>query len=790
MDECQPPHELQNVCTLFRIRLAVSFRRHPCSGGSVLLNRIVSFMVGTLGLLPIPLLAQTSLLQYTNTLQGTDSNAGFSHGGTLPLVGSPWPMLQWSPQTESNDFWEGGGWWFQSTGKAINGFRATRQPSPWMGDYGQFSLMPETGDLKIAKNERESPYDINASIFKPDYCRIDLKRYNITAEMTAAERCAVMRFTYHDQSTGRLIIDPGRKGFSAHVELNGRTIRGFSCANNGGVPNGWKAYFVIHLDRDVTVSGTFDRVSQPHPGEKSIDGDTHVGMYVEFAIGDNRAVEIPIGTSYISYDQAELNLKRETAGGFEATRDRTAKAWEANLARIEVKTSNAEDLKTFYSCLYRAQTFPHKLYELDNDSHPIHFNFYGQDNNKTIPGFLYGDNGFWDVYRTNYPFWAIAFPDQLGEILNGFVQAYRDGGWFPQWPSPGQRSGMVGSHIDAVIADAVTKHIAGFDVNTAYEGIRKNAFVNPPNGSVGRSDFKDYEKLGYVPAHKDAGYSVSSSLDYAYNDWCIAQVAKTLNKTDDYQTLMAKSKNYKLLWDPSVGFFRARNADGSWFGKFDDLAWSTGYVEGGPWQCTWAVDHDPQGLAQLMGGPTAMGDKLDRMMGMPAAFHVGEFHTTIHEMTEMAAVPFGQYAHSNQPVHHVLYLYTAIGQPWKTQYWTRRVCRDLYNSTPEGFCGDEDNGEMSSWYLLSSIGIFPACVGDPNYTLTSPVFDRVTLHLAGSKDFVINTKANTSLNVYVQSRTLDGKDYEPQTISHERLMQGGELNVELGSIPKTGAAGD
>ncbi len=261
-------------------------------------------------LLPLSVHADTSYLQYVNTLQGTNSNPGLSHGGTLPMVGSPWPMLQWSVQTESSDFWEGGGWWFQSTGKAINGFRATRQPSPWMGDYGQFSLMPETGELHVVKKDRESTYDINASVFKPDYCQVDLNRYNITGEMTATERCAVMRFTYHDGDTGRLIIDPGRKKYPAHIEIDGRTIRGYSSANNGGVPNGWKAYFVIHLDRDVTATGGFDQVSITHPGDKSADGDTHVGMYVEFKTSDNRTMELPIGTSYISYEQAELNLKR------------------------------------------------------------------------------------------------------------------------------------------------------------------------------------------------------------------------------------------------------------------------------------------------------------------------------------------------------------------------------------------------------------------------------------------------------------------------------------------------
>ena len=763
--------------------IPLKFITNTCGSGkaSVLITTLM------LHLFAHTLHAQNSPLKYVNTLQGTESSFSYSHGGTLPMVGSPWPMLQWSPQTETGDFWEGGGWWFQSTAKSINGFRATRQPSPWMGDYGEFALMPATGDLAVTRQDRQSEYDINDSIFKPDYCRIELKRYNILVELTAAERCAVMRFTYTIGTTGRLVVDPGRNKFKAHVELDGRTIRGYTTANNGGVPAGWKAYFVIHLDRDVTASGTFDHVSHVHPGEKSVDGDNHVGLYVEFPTDAARTIEVPVGTSYISYTQAELNLTRETNGGFDATRSRTAKAWESNLSRIEV-TGSDENIRTFYSCLYRAQTFPHKLYELNAASQPVHFNFYGKDG-AAIPGFLYGDNGFWDVYRTNYPFWSIVYPDQLGEILNGFVQAYRESGWFPQWPSPGHRSGMIGSHIDAVIADAVVKHIQGFDVATAYEGIRKNAFENPPNGSVGRSNFREYQKLGYVPTGRDAGYTVSASLDYAYDDWCIAQVAKALNKTDDYDQLIRQSKNYRNLWDPETGFFRPKKADGSWFGPFDELAWSTGYVEGGPWQCTWAVDHDPLGLAELMGGPAAMGDKLDRMMGMPPAFHVGEYGNVIHEMTEMANVRFGQYAHSNQPVHHVLYLYTAIGQPWKTQYWTRHVCQELYNSGPTGFPGDEDNGEMSSWYILSSIGIFPACVGSPDYTLTSPLFDRVTLHLPGDKQFIVKTSHNAQHNVYVQSRSLGGEPYTLHTLSHDRLMQGGELRVELGAQPVTNAGG-
>lgn len=706
------------------------------------------------------------MLNLVNTLQGTDSTFSLSCGNTLPLVAMPWGMTNWSSQTS------GDGWWFQYNAKDIRGIRATRQPSPWMGDYGQFLLMPQTGPLVTGPKARQSPYSRQASTFSPDYLKLDLPRYNVQVELTASDRCAVMRMIFRKGNTGRLIIDPAE---TSHVEVVGQTIRGYTTATSGFNPPNFKAYFVILLDRNITRSGTF-------PGSNShFDGPAKhansIGGYAEFNTAQNRTVTALIGTSYISYAQAEQNIKNETAGGFDGVHQRAHDAWEHNLNKIEVQGGTAEQRKTFYSCFYRAQLFPHRMYEINSAGKKIRYSPY---DGKVHSGPMYTDNGFWDVYRTNYPFWSVMFPKQLGEILAGFVQAYRESGWFPQWPSPGNRVSMIGTHVDAVIADAVVKHIKGFNIETAYQGIRKDAFVPPPHNYVGRPKLQFYEKNGYVP-YNTTSYSVSTSLDFAYDDWCVAQVAKALGKTSDYDILMKRSKNYKASWDPKVKFFRARNADGSWVKPFDQFAWGGGYVEGGPWQCSWAVQQDVDGLAKLLGGKKEMAHRLDRLLGLPPLFHLGSYGGLIHEMTEMARSRFGQYAQSNQPSHHILYLYSAIGQPWKTQYWTRHVCQELYNSGPRGFPGDEDNGEMSSWFLLSSMGFYPLCVGDPNYTLTSPLFDRVTLHLANEKTFTIESRDNGQYNVYVKSRTLNGKPFTAATIPHDTIMAGGTMQAQMSS---------
>jgi predicted alpha-1,2-mannosidase len=712
-----------------------------------------------------------SLLQYVNILQGTDSTQEFSHGSALPLVGTPWGMTDWSPQTNGDNSTL---WFYQYSVRKILGFRATHQPSPWMGDHGNFMIMPETGPLVIGAKDRASDYDLKASVFRPDYLRIALPRYGVTTELTASERCGVFRMAFEGAREGRLLIEPAGE---SSVEIVGRRFQGFTRAHFKEAPKNYATYFVGELDRDIRGYGTFsDGVGKAL--ERSAQG-TRIGGYVEFDTTDNPVVEVRIGTSHISLEQALRNLQTETQGGFEAVRARTAANWETHLKRIEMEGTD-EQRRTFYTCLYRALKFPHRFHEVDAQGRNIHFSPW---DGTLHEGVCYVDSGLWDTFRTQFPLYSIVYPEQLGEMVEGWLNAYREGGWLPQWPSPGGFGGMVGTHADAMIADAIVKGIPGFDVQTAYEALRKDAFVVGSKGGGGRLGMKEYLELGYLPADTDR-YWVSASLDFAYDDWCVAQAAKRLGKNDDYESLMQRSQNYRKSWDPRVGFMRAKKADGTWAEpKFDEFAWGNGYAEGGPWQCSWAVQHDAAGLAELLGGKAALAAKLDKMFASPPTSHPGGYRSRIHEMDEMVALKSGQWAQSNQPSYHHPYLYAAAGQPWKTEFWTRKGCAEFYHSGPQGYIGDEDTGSSASWYLLSSMGFYPLTPGHPSYVFTSPAITKAVIHLAGGKDFTISAPGNGAQNIYVQERKLNGKEITSTWISHQDIAAGGTLEMKLGDKP-------
>jgi predicted alpha-1,2-mannosidase len=708
-------------------------------------------------------LPDSGLLGYVNILQGTDSHYELSHGNTLPLVGAPWGMVDWSIENKK------GPWFFQPNG-TIDGFRATHQPSPWIADYGQFILMPQTGDLKLEAEARTTTYDASTSILRPDYEKLELKASGITAELTAAERCGVFRFTFHQGATGRLILNACG---ASEIKIDGRTIRGLSRANSGGVTTNFGSYFVIKLDRDIAKTATF--VNGSASGEAGGKGE-NTAAYVEFNTSPTEPVEARVGTSLISWEQAEQNLNAETDGGFEGVHARVQKTWETNLSRVEIEAT-PEQKQTFYSCLYHAQMFPHRLYELDAAGKALHYSPY---DGQIHEGVLYGDIGIWDAFRTTFPLITILYPAQLSEILQGFVNASTEGGTLPEWPSPGYRDCMIGQHCAAIFADAVVKGVGGFDQAKAYQSLRKSAFEPPAQGVLVRSGLTDYLKLGYIPDGAST-YAVSATLDYAYDDWCVAQIAKQQNQLDDYKELMRRAQNYRLLWDPAVGFMHSKNAEGQWTEPFDQFGWGGPYAEGGPWQNSWFAPHDSAGLASLLGGPEKLAARLDQLLGLPPVFHTGGYHQVIHEMREMAIAEFGQYDQGNQPGFDVLYLYAATGQPWKTEYWTRRACAELFNAGGQGFPGDEDNGSMASWYILSSIGLYPLCPGTPSYMFTSPLFSKITLQLANDKTFTITSESHNEKEVYVQSRQLNGSDDRRTWISHSDLMQGGELHLKLGS---------
>jgi predicted alpha-1,2-mannosidase len=711
--------------------------------------------------------AATPLVTHVNILQGTDSDKDLSHGNTLPLVGMPWGMVAWSIQNARG---ENGRWFFQPNG-TFEGFRATHQPSPWMGDYGQFLIVPD-----LARSGPGSiTYDTNTAVLQPDYERLDLLGGAITAELTATESCGVFRITFKEGAAGRLRL----KSFGeAEFKIAGRKVYGVSRVKPRGTPQNFGVYFVLSLDRDITL-GESDSSGIFNPGAKFKE----VHRCVDFKTSPNKAVLLKVATSFISWEQAEQNLHAETEGDFDSVHQRVAAVWNERLGRMEIEADPGRN-KTFYSCLYHALMFPQRMFELDASGKPIHYSPY---DGKIHDGVLYGNIGIWDAFRTTFPLLTLVYTGQLNEILQGFVAAAKEGdGTLPEWPSPGYRRCMIGQHCAAIFADALAKGQRGFDVDAAYESLRKSAFTPPSPGMLVRDGMESYLQLGYTPGIR---YSVSTALDYAYDDWCVARMARLLNHPDVETTLMARAQNYRKLWDSSVGFMRDRKPDGSWVEPFDEFAWGGPYAESGPWQASWFVPHDPAGLASLLGGRDQFAAKLDRLMSQPPTFHVGGYGHPIHEMVEMSVIPFGQCSLGNQPAFGIPYLVAAIGQPWKTQYWTRRACRELFNSTPRGFPGDEDNGSTASWYILSSIGLYPGCPGTPEYIVTCPLYSKVVLHLAERKTLKITASSNSEKNVYIQKRRFNGRTDSKVCISHQDLIRGGELHFQMGPEPKSQTRG-
>ena len=723
----------------------------------------------------------TDYLQYVNILQGSKMNdtlVGVSRGNDLPLVGMPWGMVGWTIQNEQGRFF------FQPKG-TIDSFRATHQPAPWMGDYGQFTLMPQADELHLEQKERRSEYDPSTAILRPDYEKLDIKKGSITAELIGTERCGLFRFTFHNGTIGRLIINSFDE---SEIKITPRTIYGISRSlTKGNCPN-FNSYFVIQLDRDISSSKIIPQnssagtpVGQDVQNSNDVIGK-NVCCYVEFQTAPNNPVLVTVGTSFISWQQAEQNLRAETVGSFDEVHHRVSTAWNTNLAKIDVQGTE-EQKKTFYGCLYRALSFPQSMYETDAAGNSIHYSPY---DGGVHEGVLYGNCGIWDVFRTSFPLYTLLYPRQLDAILQGFLNAAKEGdGSLPEWPSPGYRPGMIGQHCAAIFADAIVKGDPQFDVASAYASLRKSAFIPPTKGMEVRLGLGDYLKLGYV-TDRGSRYCVSTTLDYAYDDWCIAQIARKLNHPEDEKVLMARSQNYRNLWDPSVGFMRAKNADGTWVEPFDQFLWGGPYCEAGPWVCSWFAPHDPAGLASLVGGRTQFAAKLDQLFALPPTYHCGPggYRHVIDQMLELDQIHMGQCTFNNQPGFHIPYLFATVGQPWKTEYWTRFACDKLFNSSPKGYCGDEDTGSFGGWYVWSSMGLYPFCPGAPEYIVTSPLFQKVTIHLPNGKDLVIRAPNNSPTNLYVQHRSLNGQEQHHVTISHNEIIQGGELLFEMGPNPK------
>lgn len=715
---------------------------------------------------------------HINPLQGSASTFERSYGNCLPLIAMPHGMTHWTPQTSESN------WAFYVHAPRLQGIRATHMPSPWIGDYGHFTIMPQSGystvDNMLSAETRSSSYQIDQSVIKPHHFKAYLLRYRITLEMAPTERCAVFKFTFpKDDDRAAVILQPFAGASMLEVDADAGTISGFTRGNSGGCPDSFACYFVAQFDRPITQHELFsgERVWRDAQAEgERIGARAHVDVRAQ------RAVTVRVATSFISIEQARLNLESETGTLTLAKAITRARSrWEALLGRIDVDMHNAEQLRTFYTCLYRALLFPRTFHEFDAGGEARHYSPYS---GSVEPGVMVTDNGFWDTFRTVYPLLALVYPDLLSGILEGWLSAYREGGWLPKWASPGYRDCMIGTHMDVVFADAYVKGVRGFDAELAYAAIRKNAFSATPTGEYGREALDEYTELGFVP-HEAGFHGVAArTQEYAYDDYCVAQMAQALGKQDDADQLYQRALNYRHVFDPSVNLMRGRHMDGSWLEDFDEFAWDTrAYVEGSAWQYSWATPQDPAGLIALHGGPSKFVARLDKLMSLPPHFSVRGYPYEIHEMSEMALSGFGQYAQSNQPVHHVLYFYSSAGRPDKTQYWVRQVMDRLYSASPTGLPGDEDNGEMSSWYVLNALGIFPLCPGHPSYVFGSPLVKRATLKVANGRTLEITARGNSADAVYVKRMRLNGKAHDALTISHDALAQGGALTFEMSRTP-------
>lgn len=713
-----------------------------------------------------------SLAELVSTLQGTDSHHDFSRGNTLPLVVMPHGMTAWTPQTDE------GRWVFDARAPKIQGIRATHQPSPWMGDYGQFLIMATAGDTPPTRvDHSESFYRPAETVAHPHYFRTRLHRHDIVVEMTPTERGACLVYTFRQDAPAWIAFKLA-EGTSIEFDPETRRVRGVSTAQQGGVPANFGCHFVANLSVRVLEWARFDA-----PGTSVDRQGPAAGLWLRIERPANGRVVLKVATSFIDRAQAELNAKRELSEhSWTSLLQRAHTAWNQRLGVITLDGASESQRRTFYGCLYRCLQFPRQWHERNGEGQRVHFSPF---DGRVHPGPLYVDCGFWDVYRTLLPLLTIIDPELVADMISGWINIYREGGWLPNWASPGYRPCMVGSHGPAVIADAYLKGIRDFDAAAAYAAVRQDAMVDPHGSDRGREGLEDYRRLGYVPSDR-VPHSVARTTDYAHGDFGAAQLAAALGHHDDAQGFRERAGNFRHVFERETGFLRGRLADGRWRTPFREFEWSSDYIEGSAWQFNWAAPHDVAGLIELMGGPDPFVARLDRMLALPPRFETGAYPREIHEMTEMAAADFGQYAHSNEPVHHALYLYTYAGRPDRTQFWVRRVVDDLYSEN--GYPGDEDNGAMSAWYILSTLGLFPVAVGHPAYVLGAPRHPRATLHLSSGRTFVIEAQGDVESRCHVAAVELNDRPTESLEISHAAITAGGRLTFAMTDDPRLAAA--
>lgn len=740
--------------------------------------------------LGVALASAKDFTTYVNPLMGTQSSFELSAGNTYPAIARPWGMNFWTPQTGEM----GNGWQYTYDAHTLCGIKQTHQPSPWINDYGQFSLMPVTGSPKFRESDRRSWFSHKGEKALPHYYSVYLADYDVLAELTPTSRAAALQITY-PQGNSYMVVDAFDSGSEIVIDTLNRRITGISRRNSGGVPHNFANYFVVEFDRPFTYAATFAADAKGDSLElregELMQKAFHAGAVVGFPTSRGEKVNVKVASSFISPEQALLNIKEVEGKSFEQLVQEGKTEWNSVLGRVDVTDHSIDHLRTFYSCLYRATLFPRAFYEIDASGKPVHYSPY---NGQVLPGYMYTDTGVWDTFRALFPLLNLLYPSVSRQMQEGFVNAYRESGFYPEWCSPGHRGCMVGNNSASVLADAWLKGIRVEDPETMWRGVVHGAHATHPTvSSSGRLGYEYYDSLGYVPCNVGINESAARSLEYSYDDWCIYQLGKALGKSDAELDPYAKgAMNYKNLFDKETSLMRGRNADGSWLEPFSPLKWGDVFTEGNAWHYTWSVFHDPDGLAELMGGKKQFVAMLDSVFSVPPLYDDSYYGFPIHEIREMTVMNMGNYAHGNQPVQHMIYLYDWAGEPWKAQYWVRRVMDAMYSPTPDGYCGDEDNGQTSAWYVFSALGFYPVAPGAGEYAIGSPLFQKADITLENGNHIVVSASGNTSDTPYVGRMRFNGKEYDKNYLRHSDLVKGGlieffmqpQSNLLRGTLPQ------
>jgi predicted alpha-1,2-mannosidase len=700
-------------------------------------------------------------LRWVNPYIGT-GRGPIGYGGTMPFVTPPFGMTDWTAQTRQNRLSVVS---YNYDDTTISGFMGTHQPAIWMGDYGYVTVVPEVDHLKITPEDRKLPFSHKDEIVSPDFYSVKMDAHNsrsLRAEMTATERCAYMRFTFPANTSSLVMIEASRPDIAglASVDAVRREITGYNPARTDSnlgpfkLPN-FKGYFVVQFRKAFTSSGTYGPTLE-HPHQAT-------GAYARFVTKDREVIEVRVGTSFISVEQARENLEHEIPRwDFDAVHRQLHTTWNNKLGLVAIEGATADQRRMIYTALYHAMLYPRVFSEYGH--------YYSAFDDKVHAGTSYTSYSIWDTFRAEFSLLTLLAPERVDGMIGALLQDYKEGGWMPKWPNPSYTNIMIGTHADSLVAEAMRKGFKGFDYSVAWDAVYKDA-MTPPDGDTTRrwSDREldtPYEarggltylkEVGFVPADKTAE-SASRTLEGSYDDWCVAQIARMLGKSTDFDYFQNRAHNYENIFNKQTGFMEARNFDGSWAGP------DAGWTEGNQWVYTWAVMQDIPGLMKLMGGSDIYNQRLDE--------HFSGNHNI----------------HKNEPSHHYGYLYDYSGEPWKTQAKVREIAAAEYADLPAGLDGDDDCGQMSAWYLFTALGFYPVTPASGNYMVGSPLFTRMSLKLANGKTFSVVAKNNSANNVYIQSAMLNGKPLAAPVVTYEEILAGGLLEFSMGDKPSRWAA--